>query len=348
MSFVKIDVAIMDSSLWPDKDARDLFLTALFMAVPHVLESSTPQLSVHEIVPLGWVVSSGCYGLVKAAGIGIINRCGEIPKERGMAALERLGSPDPESRSDDYDGRRLVRVDGGYLVLNFEKYRERDMTAAERAQKYRDKRAELAAASRASRVTTVTSRNGVTQEEGDAEVEVEADSQRQLLGDERQADPEPQPVEMWIPCVGAAGASKPKKLDRLQSPYRIVVPAQLPEAERWGNPAPVLEYGITLALVAELMTLFPGVDVRAELRGLVGWSRGTAKRRKTYARMAAWLTERVGSRQGRPIAGEQGTDRPNRSGGVCDRCKGKGSVLCHTGPWGTNEPCKKCQGTGVY
>lgn len=346
MAFVKFDCGMLDSSLWVDKDSRDLFITALLMAVPHVAEDAQAQLSVHELEPTGWVVPPGLYGQVKAAGVGIINRCGGIEKAPGLAALERLGSPDPESRSEEFEGRRLVRVNGGYLVLNYEKYRERDITAADRAKRYREKQAELKAA-KASHRDGVTVTRDVTQGEGEGEGEAEEEKQRQLLGDERQADPVLEPVEMWIPCVGAAGASKPKKLDRLKAPWRVIIPDQLPEGERWGNPAPVLEYGITVSLVAELMALYPGVDVRAELRGLIGWSRGEAKRRRTYARMAAWLSERVGSRQGRQAAGTQAGSRTGRTGGVCDRCKGERTVYPN-GRYGGGEPCKKCQGTGVF
>jgi hypothetical protein len=43
------------------------------------------------------------------------------------AALERLESPDPESRSPDHEGRRIVRIDAhrdwGWRVVNFARYR---------------------------------------------------------------------------------------------------------------------------------------------------------------------------------------------------------------------------------
>ena len=59
--------------------------------------------------------------------------------EVGMKALERLGEPEQDSRTPDFEGRRLVRVDGGYLALNFAKYREKDHTASERSRRYREK-----------------------------------------------------------------------------------------------------------------------------------------------------------------------------------------------------------------
>jgi hypothetical protein len=84
-------------------------------------------------------VQPGWYGLVPAAGIGIINRA-LLEKEEGMKALEILGAEDKESRSKDFGGRRLVRVDGGYIVLNFIKYREKDHTNAERQRRFREKK----------------------------------------------------------------------------------------------------------------------------------------------------------------------------------------------------------------
>lgn len=58
-----------------------------------------------------------------------------------MDALERMGQPEPDSRSREFDGRRLVRVNGGFIVLNWEKYRERDQTAAIRSKRWREKQA---------------------------------------------------------------------------------------------------------------------------------------------------------------------------------------------------------------
>src|SRR3990167_7998881 len=98
------------------------------------------------MVPPGW------YGFVPAAGIGIIRRALVTDLEAGMVALEQLGSPEPESRSQEFEGRRLVRVDGGYVALNYDKYRERDLSAADRQRRYRIRKA----AEKASQVTPVT------------------------------------------------------------------------------------------------------------------------------------------------------------------------------------------------
>src|SRR6185369_6362753 len=55
-------------------------------------------------------------------------------------ALERLAAPEQSSRTPDFEGRRLVRINGGYLVLNFIKYRDRDHTTAIRSKRYRERK----------------------------------------------------------------------------------------------------------------------------------------------------------------------------------------------------------------
>lgn len=143
MAFVKLDCGLLDSTLWIDREAREVFITALLMASPYELKEPTPQIKVRELDHTGFNVPAGWYGFVPAAGTGIVRRSGLEP-EAGLNALERLGDPDTESRTPDFDGRRLVRVDGGYLVLNFIRYREKDATTADRSKRYRERKRELA------------------------------------------------------------------------------------------------------------------------------------------------------------------------------------------------------------
>lgn len=166
MAFVKLDCNILSSSVWIHRDVRDVFITCLLMAIPHVLDEPTPTLKIGKLEPDDFVVPEGCYGFIPAAAQGISLRA-LVPLEQTRAALEVLSSPDPDSRSQDFDGRRVVRIDGGFIVLNFDKYRDQDLTAAERAKRYRDRK-------KAAIVTGVTrdNRDGVTQAEAEAEVEV--------------------------------------------------------------------------------------------------------------------------------------------------------------------------------
>lgn len=136
MPFVKLDCGMVDSTIWIDREAREIFITALLMASPHEFSEALPQLKVDVIEPTGYTVPPGWYGFVAAAGPGIVRRA-SVPLDAGIEALKRLGNPDPASRSQEFDGRRMIRIDGGYLILNFMKYRDRDYGAAERMRKLR-------------------------------------------------------------------------------------------------------------------------------------------------------------------------------------------------------------------
>lgn len=68
-------------------------------------------------------------GIVEASvpGLSDISR---VTMEQCEEALQKLAMPDPYSRSQDYEGRRVQAVDGGWLLLNYVKYR--GMLSAER------------------------------------------------------------------------------------------------------------------------------------------------------------------------------------------------------------------------
>jgi len=162
MPFVKLDTGILDSTLWYDREAREVFITALLMATPHELTEPAPQIEIRTLDLTGWSVPPGWYGIVNAASVGIIRRAG-LDESVGIAALERLASPEGSSRSSDFDGRRLARIDGGFIILNFQKYRDRDYGAAERAKRYRERQA--------SRRNVTPERRDITQAEAEAEAQ---------------------------------------------------------------------------------------------------------------------------------------------------------------------------------
>jgi hypothetical protein len=61
-----------------------------------------------------------------------------ISDERVEKAFEVLSSPDKRSRNKEHEGRRIVPVDGGWLLVSHAKYRERasKFAAAERQSRY--------------------------------------------------------------------------------------------------------------------------------------------------------------------------------------------------------------------
>lgn len=63
-------------------------------------------------------------GVVEASVPGLAKRAGV---ERGHCeqALALFLAPDPDSRTRDYEGRRIEPVYGGWRLLNYDVYRER-------------------------------------------------------------------------------------------------------------------------------------------------------------------------------------------------------------------------------
>ena len=139
MAFVKLDCGILNSTLWVNREQRELFITALLMAHPFEITEPIQQIEVRTLEYTDFVIPPGWYGFVPAAGVGIIRRA-QADETLGLLALEALGAPDKESRSPEFEGRRLVRIDGGYLILNFQKYREKDYSASERSKRYRERK----------------------------------------------------------------------------------------------------------------------------------------------------------------------------------------------------------------
>jgi hypothetical protein len=136
MAFVKLDTKILDSTLWIERDLREIFITALLMAEPREFQTSIRQIEVGRLEFTDFEAPPGWYGFVPAASLGIINRAG-VEREIGIQALTKLGEPEIESRSTEFGGRRMIRTDGGFLILNFMKYRDKDHTAADRQKRLR-------------------------------------------------------------------------------------------------------------------------------------------------------------------------------------------------------------------
>ncbi len=126
MPFVKLDTGILDSSLWSEPaQTCKCWVTLLAMM--------------------------DATGLVRSTAPGIAKRA-HLTLKQTTTALETFESPDKHSRSLNDEGRRIKRVDGGYQVINSEKYRKFDYTAAERMKRHRER------VTRNGRIETVTLR----------------------------------------------------------------------------------------------------------------------------------------------------------------------------------------------
>lgn len=117
--FAKLYASILDSSVWEEAHAtRLVWITLLVMC--------------------------DADGFVEAADPGIYRRANVTPAE-GKEALRILASPDVNSKSQEWGGRRIERVRGGWKILNYEKYRAaqtaKQKAAADRQARYRERKA---------------------------------------------------------------------------------------------------------------------------------------------------------------------------------------------------------------
>lgn len=115
MGYTKLFSSIVASTIWREDIAtKVLWVTMLAMKNErHIVEGSVP-------------------GLAHLAGVSM---------EECEASLGKLIAPDPYSRNQDHQGRRIEAVDGGWLILNGEYYRKK-MSQDERREYQRIKQAQ--------------------------------------------------------------------------------------------------------------------------------------------------------------------------------------------------------------
>jgi hypothetical protein len=103
--FTKLWGSILTSSIWgEDNETRICWITLLALA--------------------DWEGNVLC-------SVGGLSHAARLSKEATEKALSKFLSPDTDSRSEEFEGRRIEKIDGGYMIINFPKYRDK-MRAAER------------------------------------------------------------------------------------------------------------------------------------------------------------------------------------------------------------------------
>ncbi len=120
MSYTKLFSSIVTSTIWTEDDkTRIVWITMLAIADKNgEVQASIP-------------------GLARVAGVSLPD-C--------EAAILKLISPDPYSRTPDDEGRRIEKIDGGWALLNHAKYRamaskDEAVTAnAERQRRHRERK----------------------------------------------------------------------------------------------------------------------------------------------------------------------------------------------------------------
>jgi len=97
MTFTKLFSAITESTIWREPaNVRLVWITMLAMADRR--------------------------GRVWASLPGLADRA-RVPDEDCRTAIKTFLSPDPDSRTREHEGRRIEAIDGGWRLLNHEKYR---------------------------------------------------------------------------------------------------------------------------------------------------------------------------------------------------------------------------------
>ena len=153
MGFTKLDENIITSTIWAeDSDTVRLWIYLLAAADSEgIVRVTIPALALHNRLGIG--------------------RVEEI--------LAKFAAPDPHSRSRIEDGRRLHIENSPefrIVLVNYEKYRSKDHTHAERQRRYREKLRRVSDG-----VTlrhTVTNDGGVTQAEAEAEADIKKETEK--------------------------------------------------------------------------------------------------------------------------------------------------------------------------
>lgn len=97
ITFTKLFSSITESTIWcEDAEVRIVWITMLAMCDKN--------------------------GRVWGSIPGLANRA-RVSIEKAEEALQKFLSPDTYSRTKEYDGRRIEEIDGGWRLLNHEKYR---------------------------------------------------------------------------------------------------------------------------------------------------------------------------------------------------------------------------------
>ena len=208
MAYTKLFNSIVTSTIWTEDDkTRIVWVTMLALADKNgEVQGSVP-------------------GLARVAG---------VPVDATREAIAKFLAPDLDSRTKDDEGKRIEEIDGGWALLNHDKYRamaskdERKDAAAERQRRKRDKD------KRNNPVTPVTPCHALSQvvtqkrdiAEAEAEAEAEADAEAELsneppLPPRGQKEWNPDPIQIRLNALYRRRPSNPWDAKMLKT-YRAI------------------------------------------------------------------------------------------------------------------------------
>lgn len=198
MSYTKLSSSILTSTIWMEgPNIKLVWITLLVLADKNGEVTAT--------IP----------GLAWTAG---------VPLQDCEAAINKFLAPDPYSRTPDDEGRRLERIEGGWSLLNHQKYRlmagkdEQKSSNAQRQQRWRDRQERNGKG--APRNGPVTPSVGaVTQGRDIAEAEAEAENSLPTLSVPPCVDPPVAGGERKTFEVDFTPDGVPALVDRIMATY---------------------------------------------------------------------------------------------------------------------------------
>lgn len=154
MSYTKLDSGITESTIWQAPDAtRLVWITLLARADQN-----------------GYVGAS-------MPGLASLAR---VPMDACIEAIRTLEAPDPWSRTKEHDGRRIAPADGGWVLLNHAKYRQKQ-SADDRRERSRVAMAALRARRKAETVGRVIATVSKSQQSEPKLSQAEAEAEAKTL-----------------------------------------------------------------------------------------------------------------------------------------------------------------------
>ncbi len=167
--FTKLFNTIVTSTIWQEDDkTRIVWITML------------------AIADADGIVGASIPGLASVSNVSV---------RSARAAVKTLLEPDADSRTKDFDGRRIEEIDGGWRILNHAKYRR--MLNEEERKEYKakwiaEKRRQESTVDKSRQTSTPRRRAAIMSTQAEAEAEAEA------LKKEGANGSRPQSVEDWL------------------------------------------------------------------------------------------------------------------------------------------------------
>jgi len=111
--------------------------TPLFSSI--VMSSIWDEDNETRIVWITLLAMAGADGVVEGSITGLAHSA-RVPISVCQKAIKKLTSPDQYSQTKEDEGRRIKEIEGGWMILNHKKYREKAKSRAAYMRRYREEK----------------------------------------------------------------------------------------------------------------------------------------------------------------------------------------------------------------